>query len=403
MTINKIKPRFWFFSIFSLSVFISVIYLALNRGAGFEVFVYEGGSNLFGDFINNLHYPTHAGGPYYDSIWASFPPLAYTFYYLLNVVVTRAVYPFELMVYTIITAITCVLMLYAVERLFELYKPQLQRRTEAVLLTTCILLSGISIYTIERGNSVLNVLVMLLWAFVLKDSNKHWERELALLLIAVAANFKLYPAVFGLLYLFEKRWKESIRLVIYGIALFVVPFFWFGGWDGFLHFLANQKGIHQLARDNYLTSIPSVTSFLTAEFHWNPETAAHIGRIVTILCAVIMVLCLIIEKRLWLRCLYLTSLFTLIPGWSAEYMAIYMALPLILCYLDTETNLWKHLYMALFGCIFILLPFGVSFHVHAPLSWNTLVAFGSIYLITIFACIHTLTTSTSRCKADSGN
>ena len=88
-----------FYGIVLLSMLLSALYLALRRGAGLEAFVFDGGGNLIGDFVNNLHYPTHEGGPYFDSCWASFPPLAYTVYYLINVCITRAIYPFEVMVY----------------------------------------------------------------------------------------------------------------------------------------------------------------------------------------------------------------------------------------------------------------------------------------------------------------
>ena len=97
-------------------------------------------------------------------------------------------------------------MLGAVERIFRRWRPGGFRPGEPLALCVCLLLSGVMVYTIERGNSALNVMVMILWAFALRDSERPWERELALLLIAVAAGFKVYPCIFGLLYLFERRW-----------------------------------------------------------------------------------------------------------------------------------------------------------------------------------------------------
>lgn len=54
-------------------------------------------------------------------------------------------------------------------------------------------------------------------------------RELALICLACAAAMKLYPALFGLLLLSDKKYKEAVRAVIYGIVLLVVPFFFMGG------------------------------------------------------------------------------------------------------------------------------------------------------------------------------
>lgn len=384
---RKRSGRRIFCSVFFFSMAFSAVYLAINRGRGLEIFIFDRGKNLFGDFINNLHYPTHEGGPWFDSVWATFPPLAYTFYWLFNVAFTRAVYPFELFAYAVITSFTCMLMIYAIQRIFHAYAKRQYEPSEPLILAICAMLSGIMIWTVERGNSVLNVMVMLLWAFFLRESKEGWKRELALLLIAVAANFKLYPALFGVIYLLEKRWKDSIRLIIYGVVLFVIPFAWFSGVDGFKQFLYNQLSIHSVLRNDYLTSIPSVAGYLAAWLGWNGETALKAGKILALVLGVVLAVCVVLDKRLWMRCMLITSFFILVPGWSAEYMAIYMLLPLVLFWCDGEKNRWQVLYMLLFGGIFVLLPFGVPFETPAPLSWNMLVSFISIYLITLVGIV----------------
>lgn len=381
-----------FYGIVLLSMLLSALYLALRRGAGLEAFVFDGGGNLIGDFVNNLHYPTHEGGPYFDSCWASFPPLAYTVYYLINVCITRAIYPFEVMVYMAITALSCMLMLGAVERIFRRWRPGGFRPGEPLALCVCLLLSGVMVYTIERGNSALNVMVMILWAFALRDGERPWERELALLLIAVAAGFKVYPCIFGLLYLFERRWREAARLVVYGVALFFVPFLWFGGLAGLRQFFLNHQEIHGMLRDDYLTSLPSAAGYLAAEFGWDGAAALAVGKVLAALLAAAELACIVLEKRLWLRCLLMVSLFILVPGWSAEYMAVYMALPLVLCVCQGGGGKLGGWYMALFGLIFVLLPFGTPFETHVPLSWNMLISFAAIYLISLTAMCDTLGT-----------
>ena len=57
------------------------------------------------------------------------------------------------------------------------------------------------------------------------------EKEAALLFIAFADGLKLYPAILGVLYLAEKRYREAGRLVVYGVVLFFLPFGFLGsGW-----------------------------------------------------------------------------------------------------------------------------------------------------------------------------
>lgn len=377
------KKRYIYYVIFLSSLIFSALYLALRRGAGLEGFFYHGGNNLFGDFVNNLHYPTHDGGPYFDSIWATFPPFAYTLYYLINVCYTRVNYAYELVAYTLITALTCVMILYAVERIFRRRHQGTYSSAEPLLLTLCVLCSGAMVFALERGNSVVNVLAMLLLAFALRDSRTAWKRELALVLIAVAAGFKIYPCIFGLLYLFEKRYREAVRLLIYGVLVFFVPFLWFGGLEGFQQFLLNQQAIQSSMRSDYFTSIPSIASYLSAEFGWNVAVTQPLGQVIAAIFGLLLAAAIVLQRKLWLRVMLMVSLFTLVPGWSAEYMAIYMILPFVLFYCEERNARTETLYAALFACVLILLPFSAPLAWHTPQSVNMLVCFGALYLLSI--------------------
>ncbi|HNW85855.1 MAG TPA: glycosyltransferase family 87 protein [Candidatus Limiplasma sp.] len=382
-----------FYLVFFASLIFSAGYLALRRGAGLMDFFYQQGTNLLGDFTNNLHYPTHEGGPYFDSIWATFPPFAYTIFYLVNVCFTRAIPNAETVAYLLLTGITAMMMLYAMQRIFERYGHSSRPYRSALAFGLCVLLSGVSLYTLERGNSAYHSMVILLFFLFLRDDESAWKREAALILLAVAAGVKIYPCVFGVLYLLEKRYREALRLVIYGVLLFFVPFLWFGGLDGLNQFLYNQEQIHLLQRNDFLTSIPSVARFLAAELGWNVETASAVGQWIGIAFGAVALVCACLTRSLWRRCALLVGIVTLVPGWSAEYMALYFALPcaLFFCGGDDRPAPLRYAYSALFAGVFILLPFGTDFALHAPVSWNMLVCFSSIYalvLLTVADVLH---------------
>lgn len=91
------------------------------------------------------------------------------------------------------------------------------------------------------------VLILLMYACAWMDSVKKAEKEAALILIAFAAGLKLYPAIWGVFYLAEKRYKEAIRLIIYGILLFFLPFIFFQGVDGFWICFLNKKSWQTIA------------------------------------------------------------------------------------------------------------------------------------------------------------
>lgn len=80
------------------------------------------------------------------------------------------------------------------------------------------------LWAIERGNVIYLAFMFLLVYVLYYQSENRLVREMALISLALAAGLKLYPAAFGVLLLFERRWKESIRAVLYGITSVVVPY-----------------------------------------------------------------------------------------------------------------------------------------------------------------------------------
>ena len=122
----------------------------------------------------------------------------------------------------------------------------------------------------------------------------------------------------------------------------------------------------------------------------------------SLLAGAAMLCCICLEKRLWLRVMLMVSLFTLVPGWNAEYMAVYMILPFVLCYLDGGKEKLFPLYMALFACVFILLPFGAAFGWHTQTSWNMLVSFGAIYILTLLGMADTVAAFARRRRQPAG-
>ena len=80
----------------------------------------------------------------------------------------------------------------------------------SLAITLIVVISNIYIFGIlERGNSAIIVCILLLRAMELRERKGLIAQELALLFIAMAAAIKIYPAIFGLIYLFEKKWKEA--------------------------------------------------------------------------------------------------------------------------------------------------------------------------------------------------
>ncbi len=100
---------------------------------------------------------------------------------------------------------------------------------EKVIITLSLFLSTPVLYSLERGNIIIYSFVFLLIYFACYDDERSWMRELGYIFLALSAAIKLYPAIFGLLLIRDKKIKEAIRTIIYGVAFAVVPFVFFGG------------------------------------------------------------------------------------------------------------------------------------------------------------------------------
>ena len=98
-----------------------------------------------------------------------------------------------------------------------------------ILLAFALILSGPVVFAIERGNFILIAFVCVLVYILLYDSPEKKMRYIAYVALAIAAAIKIYPALFGLLTLQKKRYKETFILLILGCLIFFMPFFAFGG------------------------------------------------------------------------------------------------------------------------------------------------------------------------------
>lgn len=114
--------------------------------------------------------------------------------------------------------------------LWELLKKSYRRNSvENVIFALSMILSGPMLFAIERGNIILLAFAFIFIFGLYYNSANKYLRYLSYIALAVAAAIKIYPALFGMLIISHKRWKESFIAVGFGIIIFVLPFMEFGG------------------------------------------------------------------------------------------------------------------------------------------------------------------------------
>ncbi len=328
--------RYELFVIVSMAGTISFFAYALLAGASaFDWLCIDNfGGFEFGDYFRHVFFMQDAKHIYVNvsGVWGAFPPLIYLFYNALFHLTSRngAVYTnwtdfkysdYALLVFLMYTVFLTLAFLYAI----MLWKKQPHYR----LMVVCLLLSmPFFAGAYERGNSVMIVVVLLLIALKWRESKSKIKRELAMVLIAICAGIKIYPAIFGLLYLKEKRWKETFRLIFYGIIFFFGPFFFFLGKDGLLLWLSNVASTFKascIGRVEFVKGLVCTGSFL-ATGHAN-ET---IGSSISIFFLLMMLFFSFLSSSHNRTVFFMCAAMTFFPTNAFRYTLCYFSIPLIM-------------------------------------------------------------------------
>lgn len=357
---KRCTPVLLMYLVLGMGIFAQIFSLILSRGSFLKNIVYD--FSRFTDFFDHVRrFYLGLDLVYQEGMHACFPPLAYCIYFLLSRILYvdnigdpegLAVSGSGMLIICMMTAVFSIFFVFAFDRLFSV--PQSAAKKLLTLLVFCSYPFWLAI---ERGNMSQYVLILLMYAMAFRDSDRKVERETALILIAFAAGLKLYPAIFGVLYLAEKRYREAVRLMVYGILFFFLPFIFFQGVDGFRIFLRN------------ISAVGSGTTGITiaglcgriAEAVGVDLALGHLaGRILSMLYLGIVVLLCFLNKKSWQTIALLTSLMIIFVAASGTYCLIYWVIP-FLCFMNEMVRRKSYrkldyVYAVLFALVFVAYP-----------------------------------------------
>jgi len=242
-------------------------------------------------------------------------------------------------------------------------------RLNNVLLIITLFFCAPSVFAIERGN-IGNLAIALSIFFVcFYDDENKILKELSFMALAVAAAIKLYPAVFGFILLSEKKYRDGIRLAIYGFLWFFIPFIPFGGLKAVYYFLKlvfgysnsllQQTGASDLAYNGVLTT--NIISNMAmrrdqvalGESYYGNFSLMNISQVIeeivginlsdgfNKICLITVILILMVAsfvlKEKWKRLLCLGLVITIFSSSSPLYVAVFL-LPAFLEFIVYEYN-----------------------------------------------------------------
>ncbi len=322
--IHKISPENVFLGVCLLNILIMFCILLNSYGAALEIMSY--GESNFGDFWFHIDKVLYADSIYGNSSDANaiFPPLAYCFLKLFATLIMNRAYNIDIPVRISGYGILCLVIYLTLFILLFVFVIQYIYKSESCIKQKLLPFIFIFSYpflgcAIERGNLVLYAMLFLMLGLALGGANSRFLQEVALVLIALAASFKLYPAIFGLLWIVDKKYKEAIRLIIYGLTTFFVPFI----------FLGESIGDYFFTFSLYLgKNVYSKTSLLGNCIMLFGEQGRYIGFVLIICWLLWIIYYLFSESITWKTIALLMSTQTILLAESYIYTFVFISIPL---------------------------------------------------------------------------
>ncbi len=317
-------------------------------------------NNWFMDFYNTVYY-TVDRTPY---TWGWLPARNYLPFSYLILYPFSFLYPYDvnnwdtayLSRYSQYSAIGgCAFITASFLLLFYVLYKAMNNNTEhkKIGILIGLFLSGITIFNFDRANEiVLSAALLFMFLLTYKSENRCYN-HLGYICLAMSAALKLFPAVFGILLIYDKKYKDAIITVIYGLIFAVIPFFWLSGsfFDNIAAFINNLK-IHS---ETYFGSGYGFSNYGLPAFFQKCKIPY-----------IFLVISLFVSKYLkkdWQRYLLLSLAIILTSGQQEYYCLIYLFYPIVL-FLNEKQNFVNIVYVFILGLLLMPLQYDFSFLSH---------------------------------------
>ncbi len=344
-----------FLTIMSVSVIVLFASLWITQGESARWFLFVGGdveynSDTFMDFFNSI--VNTYNNPYDAKV--IYPAICSLIFRLLlkmvrpndfNAVVTEPdksaqepqlkLYQSFMLTYVLFTIIVIVLFFLALGALMKN-----RSNGEKSIVALFCLLSAPFLFLIDRGNILVLSLVFAMLFVAYYDHKSKVVRELALICLALSISIKIYPAVFGVLLLNEKKYKELVRAVIYTLIVFFLPFVFFGGIEGVGQFIKNLNSTSSNGSlgINRQLSFQKLPLYLKHLFGSKAQWWGTVGKVLLAVFSAVGAFSLIVSKNRWKACAICACMIVGVPSMSSRYTLTFFIIPIILLLMEEKEN-----------------------------------------------------------------
>ena len=225
-----------------------------------------------------------------------------------------------------------------------------------------IFFSSIMLFAIERGNMIILCAALLCYFLAYKDAASPWKRVFALSCLCIISVIKIYPVVFGLFLLRDKRYRAIAYCIVLSLLMVFLPFLFFKGqFDNISQLLTNLSVFAEtynpgqlFPRFGIIPMVATISIFLQSTL---TENISNICALLTMLMCLASILLFFFEKTPWKQTSLLALPLLMYPTNSAFYCGLYMLPVLFLFLRDSHSSSIDYIYMLSF-CI-LLNPFQI--------------------------------------------
>lgn len=318
-----------------------------------ECVVFRAGEDFMADFFNVQRYIADRD-PYFNEINTrsehGYLPLSYLLLVPFNSLCDYAHMSLEdcwhspIAVYSAIVFLIISLFFFF-DSLFRLNSKKGWR----IYNTFLLLFTALFLHTIERGNEIFISAACINYFLAFYNADNVWTRRLGLFCLCFAAVLKVYPVLFGVLLLQDKRYKDIAFCVVTGLLLAFVPFLFFKhGFANIPRLIGNLQvntvTYSTIPSTEYKSGIHALCNGITYAVNYlQPGTIADsvvscinsIAKVVTALLSIISIVLALFEKRRWLQVGLIALAVMLYPFHSLYYTTLYL-LPMVVFFLSKE-------------------------------------------------------------------
>ena len=345
----------------SLFIFFFVGFLIDFKGNQANVFFLRTGDYM-ADFYNTAKYSADRN-PYFNMINnpgdRQYLPMSYIIMYVMSRLADyQNLDSFAAGLSGIGLATSSIFMFFS-SAVFFLQINDMKKGSKSIKFITTILLflSGTFFHSYERGNLIFLSVIFTTFYIVNYQSENRLIRELAYISLAFAASLKGYPALLGILLLYDKNFKDAIRLLIYGFSFSFFPFvFLTGAFSNIPQWLSNLK-LNSIIYEYRFYPRFGYKLFL---INFDLVIRNHLDNILSLVTIILVMFSLYFNRfqsKLWKKIGLLICIIILIPTNSGFYCGLYL-FPIIILFLnENDYQVYETSY--LFCFLALLNPFQI--------------------------------------------